>query len=197
MNPTPEARLPANYRSAAALRPAVPQVAIAGVLLFALGGGVGYMLGQQPSVPAQQTIVESNDWLDDVVAHYRLFARQTSHLTEMPASDPAAIIEWLLANTGVNFRIPDLTDSGLALQGARLFAAGSLPVGELMYRSDDGEVVSILFRKNHPDEDGFSELIRDDIALMSWKSATTTYVVVGPSSSASLDDIAAKAAGLI
>jgi len=118
-------------------------------------------------------------------------------LAELPASEPAAIIEWLLGNTGVNFRIPDLSDNGLAFEGARMLVAGGMPVGQLVYTSDDGEVISLLFRKNRPDEDGFSELIRDNIALVSWRSATATYVVVGPSSAASLDEIAAKAAGLI
>ncbi|HEX2146681.1 MAG TPA: anti-sigma factor, partial [Pseudorhizobium sp.] len=131
------------------------------------------------------------------VTHYRIFSRQPENLVEMPASDPAAIVEWLLGSTGINFRIPDLSENDLRFEGARLFAAGGLPVGELLYRSAEGEVISILFRKNQPEDDGFSELIRDNIALISWKSPTTTYLVVGPSSAASLDEIAAKAAGLI
>lgn len=197
MTPTPEARLAAPYRSSLNIRLGVAQVAASGLLLFALGGALGYGLGQQPSVHAEPVVTEDSGWLDDVVAHYRLFSQQTSRLAEMPGSDPAAIIEWLLANTGINFRVPDLSESGLTLEGARLFAAGGLPVGELLYTSQEGDVISILFRKNRPADDGFSELIRDNIALMSWKNATTTYVVVGPSSAASLDEIAAKAAGLI
>ncbi len=194
---TPEARLAAPYRSPVSIRLSIAQVAMSGLLLFALGGALGYGVGQQPSVHAEPVVTEDSGWLDDVVAHYRLFSQQRSRLAEMPGSDPAAIIEWLLANTGVNFRVPDLSENGLSLAGARLFAAGGLPVGELIYTSQDGDVISILFRKNQPNDDAFSELIRDNIALMSWKSATTTYVVVGPSSAASLDEIAAKAAGLI
>ena len=127
------------------------------------------------------------DWLDDIVAHYRVFSRQPDRLVEMPASDPAAIVEWLLTSTGVNFRIPDLADNDLTFQGARLLTAGGMPVGELLYTSGEGEVIAILFRKIQPDDDGFSDLIRDNIALMSWKGATATYVAVGPSSAASLN----------
>ncbi|KEQ08861.1 MAG: anti-sigma factor [Alphaproteobacteria bacterium] len=191
-------RLPSEHRPGFTFRPTATQAALAGFVLFALGGGFGYTLGQQPSVAAQSAVAEAGgDWLDDIVAHYRVFSRQPDRLVEMPASDPAAIVEWLLTSTGVNFRIPDLADNDLTFQGARLLTAGGMPVGELLYTSGEGEVIAILFRKIQPDDDGFSDLIRDNIALMSWKGATATYVAVGPSSAASLDEIAAKAAGLI
>lgn len=201
LTPTPEARLAAPYRSPIDIRLGVAQVAASGFLLFALGGAVGgvlgYGFGQQPNVHAEPVVALDSGWLDDVVAHYRLFSNQPSRRAEMPGSDPAAVTEWLLASTGINFRVPDLSENGLTFEGARLFAAGGLPVGELVYTSQEGEVISILFRKNRPEDDGFSELIRDNIALLSWKNATTTYLAVGPSSAASLDEIAAKAAGLI
>ncbi|MFN7104402.1 MAG: anti-sigma factor family protein [Pseudorhizobium sp.] len=191
-------RLPSPSRPAFDFKLPGMQTAIASLVLVALAGSLGYTLGRQPSVPAQTVVTQADrDWLDDIVAHYRIFSRQTDRLAEMPASDPAAVVEWLLTNTGVNFRIPDLTDNDLTFQGARLFAAGGMPIGELLYTSDEGEVIAILFRKNQPDDDGFSELIRDNIALMSWRSATATYVAIGPSSAASLGEIAAKAAGLI
>ncbi len=156
------------------------------------------MLGLQPAASVRPAIADTtDDWLEDILAHYRTFSRPGARLAELPPSDPAAIVEWLLANTGVNFRVPDLSANGLTLQGARLLVAGGLPVGHLVYTSEEGEVIGLLFRKNRPNENGFSELIRDNIALLSWRSATATYVVVGPSSTASLDEIAAKAAGLI
>ena len=188
-------RLPSPRRQA---KLTLPRVAAACLLTFVLGGGLGYVLALKPASAVSPLIADAGDaWLDDVVAHYRTFSRMDGRLAELPASEPAAIIEWLLGNTGVNFRIPDLSDNGLAFEGARMLVAGGMPVGQLVYTSDDGEVISLLFRKNRPDEDGFSELIRDNIALVSWRSATATYVVVGPSSAASLDEIAAKAAGLI
>ena len=196
--PRKAVRLPSEQRSPFPLKLTATRTAVASLVLLALGGGLGYMLGLQPAASARPQITEANDdWLEDIVAHYRIFSRPGTRLAELPASEPAAIIEWLLASTGVNFRIPDLSANGLTFQGARLFVAGNQPVGQLVYTSAEGEIVGLLFRKNQPDDDGFSELIRDSIALMSWKSPTATYVVVGPSSAASLDEIAAKAAGLI
>ena len=197
--PRKAVRLPgeSEHRPALSMKPTAGKAFAAGLLLFVLGGGLGYLLADKPNQPAQPLASQPGDWLDDVVAHYGIFSRQPDRLAEMPPSDPAAIVEWLLTSTGVNFRIPDLGETGLTFKGARLFAAGGMPVGELLYTSGEGEVIAILFRKNRPGDDGFSERIRDNIALLSWKSATATYVAVGPSSAASLDEIAAKAAGLI
>ncbi len=196
--PRKAVRLPSDKHPFFPLKLGATTAFAACLILFGLGMGLGYMLGLKPAAPVRQQIVDTNrDWLDDIVSQYRIFSKPGARLTELPASEPAAIVEWLLANTGVNFRIPDLSANDLTFAGARLFVAGGAPVGQLVYTSSEGEVISLLFRKNRPDDDGFSELIRDNIALLSWKGPTATYVIVGPSSAASLDEIAAKAAGLI
>ncbi|RWX78664.1 anti-sigma factor [Neorhizobium lilium] len=196
-------RLPNGPRSPVAFRPSGPQ-ALAGCLLFlALGGGIGYMFGANPAGPDISALAapasDERDWLDDVVATYRLYERQPKHLAEIGPDGKADILEWLTTNTGVGFRIPDLSESGLTFAGARLVAAKGHPLGVLFYkRSDgDGDVVAITFAKSSPDLGKSIEDIRSDTALVSWNTALATYVVVGPSSAADLDDIAAKAAGLI
>jgi Predicted transmembrane transcriptional regulator (anti-sigma factor) len=175
------------------------------VALFAVGSGVGYLLGSNPAMPQLSAISAhgsiNRDWLDDVIAHYRLYARQTTHLAEIPADRPADILEWLTTNTGVSFRIPDLASSGLTFQGARLFAAEGSPVGQLLYRrtSGDGDpdVIVLSFTKSRPEGNRSVEEIRNDTGLVSWVTPLATYVAIGPSSAADLEDIAAKAAGLI
>jgi anti-sigma factor RsiW len=197
-------RLPQAPRPAA-FKPTGPQAAAACLILFVLGGGLGYMLGGQSVVPGLSPIAgpahNARDWLDDIIAHYRLYSRQTKHLTEIAADRPADILEWLTTNTGVNFRIPDLQESGLTFQGARLFAAGGTPVGQLLYRrtdgDGDGDVIAIAFTKTRPEGNRSIEEIRNDTGLVSWVTPLATYMIVGPSSAADLDDIAAKAAGLI
>lgn len=196
-------RLPQGPRPPLAFKPSGPQAFVACAMLFVLGGGIGYMLGGQSVIanlaPITAPASSTRDWLDDVVAQYRLFARQTNHLVEIPADRPADILEWLTTNTGVNFRIPDLEASGLSFKGARLFSAGGLPVGQLLYRRTDGEgdVIAITFVKTRPEGNRSVEEIRNDTGLVTWVTPLATYMIVGPSSAADLDDIAAKAAGLI
>ncbi|MCC2610706.1 anti-sigma factor family protein [Neorhizobium petrolearium] len=198
-------RLPHAPHPTLSFKPSGPQIAAACLVLFLLGGGIGYLVGARPvaseTALISATAANSRDWVDDVIAHYRLYARQTNHLAEIPAERPADILEWLTTNTGVGFRIPDLSDSGLTFQGARLFPAGDVPVGQLLYRrtdgDGDGDVVAISFTKTRLEGNRSIEEIRNDTGLVSWVTPLATYMVVGPSSAADLDDIAAKAAGLI
>jgi anti-sigma factor RsiW len=198
-------RLPQAPRPMLSLKPTGLQAITACALVFVLGGGIGYMIGGNGAAAQFSAFsmpgASSRDWLDDIIAHYRLYARQTNHLAEIPAERPADILEWLTTNTGVGFRIPDLSGSGLTFQGARLFAAGGAPVGQLLYRrtdgDGDGDVIAISFTKIRPEGNRSIEEIRNDTSLVSWATPLATYMVVGPSSAADLDDIAAKAAGLI
>ncbi|MDR6816595.1 anti-sigma factor RsiW [Neorhizobium sp. 2083] len=198
-------RLPQAPRPTLSFKPSGLQTIAACALLFVIGGGIGYMIGGNPAASQFSMLsmpgASNRDWLDDIIAHYRLYARQTNHLAEIPAERPADILEWLTTNTGVGFRIPDLSDSGLTFEGARLFAAGGTPVGQLLYRrtdgDGDGDVIAISFTKLRPEGNRSIEEIRNDTSLVSWVTPLATYMVVGPSSAADLDDIAAKAAGLI
>lgn len=203
--PRKAVRLPQAPHPTLSFKPSGLRIAAACAILFVLGGGIGYLIGARPVASEPELIsapaVNGRDWLDDIVAHYRLYARQTNHLAEIPAERPADILEWLTTNTGVGFRIPDLSGSGLTFQGARLFAAGDVPVGQLLYRrtdgDGDGDVIAISFTKTRLENNRSIEEIRNDTGLVSWVTPLATYMVVGPSSAADLDDIAAKAAGLI
>jgi anti-sigma factor RsiW len=196
-------RLPQAPSAPLAFRPSGPQALLACLLFFGIGGGIGYMLGAHPPMPdfarMSAPASETRDWLDDVVAHYRLYERQAGRLSEIAADRPADILEWLTTNTGVSFRIPDLSQSGLTFAGARLVAADGLPLGVLFYKRSDGdnEVIALTFSKNRTDTSRSVEDIRNDTGLVSWSTPLATFVVIGPSSAADLDDIAAKAAGLI
>ena len=197
-------RLPQAPRPDWSIKPSGPQALIACLVLFVIGGGLGYMVANRPLMPTMQvnTPAESRrEWLDDIVAHYRLYARQTGHLAEIPAEKPADILEWLTTNTGVTFRIPDLTASGLTFAGARLFPANGTPAGQLLYRRTDGDgdndVIAITFTRARPDVTRPIEEIRNETGIVSWVTPLATYLIIGPSGAADLDDIASKAAGLI
>jgi len=195
-------RLPQAPRAPAAFRPTGPQALAACLIVAALSGAIGYMVGANPAGPAAASLTaapDKRDWLDEVVASYKLYERQPKHVAEIGPDNKSDILEWLTTNTGVSFRIPDLSESGLSFAGARLVMAQSHPLGILLYkRADgDGDVVAITFTKTGADMGKPIEDIRSDTSLVSWSTALATYVVVGPSSAADLDDIAAKVAGVI
>lgn len=204
--PRKAVRLPGSARRSRTFRPSGFQTLSACALTLLLGCGLGYMIGARPSgTHAPETLAsqafQQRDWLDDIVSHYRLYSRQQNRLVEIGADRPADILEWLTTGTGVSFRIPDLTDSGLAFVGARLVTAENTPTGILFYRrvtgDNEGDILALTFSRVRPETTKPIEDIRLDTSLVSWSSALATYVIVAPSSAADLDDIAAKAAGLI
>jgi anti-sigma factor RsiW len=201
--PRKAVRLPDAPRRRLHLRPTLAQAASAAALLFVIGGALGYVVGTYPSVPdmprVPSTETDARDWLDDIVSSYRLYTRHREHPVEMGADRPADILDWLTTNTGVGFRIPDLSESGLTFLGARLVSTQGRPSGMLLYkRTDgDGDFIAITFVKSRPDTSRPVEDIRADTGLVTWSTPLATYVIVGPSAAADLDDIAGKAAGLI
>ncbi|MCO5730449.1 anti-sigma factor [Rhizobium sp. SSA_523] len=193
-------QLPQTGRRALRLRPTLATVIASSLLMFGLGTGAGYMFGARPSMVTYADIAgdPAKAWMDDVASHYRLFSRQSRHLVEVPANESAHIVEWLMATTGVSFRIPDLSAEGLDFLGARLYSAGGRPVGQLIYRNRDGDIIGISFAKNiAPIESDMREVIRDDIGMVAWQGLQASYVVTGPSSDAFLDTLAGKVARII
>lgn len=198
--PRKAVRLPQAQRPALEFKPTRRQAFAACALLALVAGGVGYMIGSRPQMEtfAQLAMPVTSGWLEDIATHHRVFSRQTDHLVEVPASDSPHLVDWLMANTGVSFRVPDLSDDKLDFLGGRLFSAAGRPVGQLVYRDPDGNVISICFGRNLTgNEQNMAEQIRDDIGLIAWHRDQTDYVVTGPSADATLDMIAAKVAGQI
>ncbi|OBZ93237.1 membrane protein [Pararhizobium polonicum] len=170
-----------------------PRALAASIVLLLVGGSTGFMIGKTSNdgaVPVN--VAAARTWLDDIADYHRIYARQTAeHLVEVPAGN-SKIESWLASNVGVNFTLPDLTGKGLTFEGARLLVAAGKPVAQLMYKNEDGDVFAICFLKSKPGaSDGrMTESMRDDIAMISWQKDGASYVVVGPSADADLQQLA-------
>ncbi len=178
------------------LAPTGRQSLAAALILFVVGGAIGYLFGMQPAntpagSPPTPTQVATRGWLDDIAAYHRIYSRQPQHMVELQASQLDEIAKWLASTVGVKFNFPDLAADGLVFQGARMFITGGKPFGQLIYKNLDGDVVAICFTKTDGvADDDFSETIKDDISIVFWHRNGATYAVVGPSSNAMLDQIA-------
>lgn len=191
-------------RPPAKLAPTGPQALAAALILFAVGCGIGYVVGTSPDADEIATTVttapaNTNDWLRDVIAYQRLLIRQPRHLVEVPASQAEEISSWLTTAIGVPFRVPNLSSEGWTFQGARVILGDSRPAGQLVYSDIDGDIISISFRKDAlpPETEDFKETIRDEIGLVTWHNAGTSYVLAGPSSEATLGQLAMDVATAI
>jgi anti-sigma factor RsiW len=192
-------------RQSLKLKPTGPQALAAAIILFVAGCGIGYLVSdsRHETLATQATdeavATDASEWLGDILANQRLLARQPRHIVEVPASQAEEISTWLTTSVGVAFRVPDLSTDGWTFQGARVVLTGGRPTGQLVYTSADGDLATIAFRKdNQPDDtEDFKETIRDEIGLVAWHNAGTSYVLVGPSSEASLSQLAMEIATAI
>lgn len=177
------------------------RLAAAGLALIVAGAGAGYLLGiwkPPPTAPAVQTAAPRN-WLDDIADYHRVYARQSLHLVEVPATESQHITQWLTTAIGVDFTIPDLSDNGLTFEGARLLVAGGQPTGQLIYRDIDGHVFAVCFQRGDAVEARTepATVIRNDLGLVSWQDRNAAFAFIGPSSEPELDALAATVARMI
>ncbi|OCP17296.1 MULTISPECIES: anti-sigma factor [unclassified Ensifer] len=176
-----------------------PRVMAASVALVLVGGATGFIIGTANNVAEPTKLASARTWLDDIADYHRIYSRQKERLVEVPASDAPKIETWLASSVGVPFTIPNLTGKGLNFEGARLLVANSKPVAQLIYRNADGDVFAICFLKesDSPQSDKFSESIRDDLGMVSWQRGGASFVVVGPSATVGLHDLAEAVATTI
>ena len=172
-----------------------PQALAASLVIFLAGGAAGYLISEQKQTSFKVAATEfapARTWLDDIADYHRIYARQTRHLAEVPASEKTHIVEWLSASTGVDFAVPDLTAQKLTFEGARLLVAGGKPTAQLLYRDAEGEIFAICFLKSEPvaAQTALAESIRDDIGIVSWQKGAASFVVVGPSADPDLQRVA-------
>lgn len=162
----------------------------ASVALLAIGGGGGYLAGLQRS---QTAVAEIPGWLSDIADYHTVYATQTRHLVEVPASDSDHIRTWLTNTVGATVVIPDLADYSLTFQGARLLVAAGKPVAQLMYTDADGAVVALCLIQSGMANSGFETIKTGGFEMVSWSGEGANYVVVGPEGYSNLQEIAQTA----
>ena len=170
-----------------------PKALAASLAIFIAGGVSGYLISEHQDTDGPiQIAAAPRTWLDDIADYHRIYARQTRHLVEVPASDQDHIVEWLSASTGVPFKLPDLSGQNLKFEGARLLVVGGKPTAQLLYRDAENEIFAICFMQSDPVEGKttLAESMCNDIGLVSWQQGKASYVVVGPSADPNLERIA-------
>ncbi len=177
----------------------------AGLALLVLGGGIGAFTMQEfvpgPD-PETIEIAMGRGWIAEVADYHRVYARQSRHLVEVPASEQAHLQTWLTAETGVPFTVPDLSDEGWTFEGGRLLVADGRPVAQILYTDTGGQVIALCFLGGGDEtlteaRTAFNERNFDDIDAVAWKSPTASFVVVGPAEGVDLTTVASRIATTI
>lgn len=165
-------------------------VAASLVLALGLGSAGGYVTGRSRGAE----LASARDWLSDIADYHRVYAGQSRHLVEVPATEAAHIQTWLSASVGTQVTIPDLTAQSLTFQGARLLVAAGKPVAQLMYTSADGRVVALCLIQSASPRDGFATRKIGAFDMVTWGAESANAVVVGDAGQGDLKAIAHSAA---
>lgn len=105
------------------------------------------------------------------------------HLVEVPASEKNYIEAWLDKTIGVQFIVPDPTDSGFGFQSASLLVVAEKLVVPLLFTNAAGTVVAICALTNSTGASQyFSSRDFGDIHMVRRSMPTASYVVVGTQS---------------
>ena len=117
--------------------------------------------------------------LDEVTEYHQVFARETSHLVEIPANQPDEIRRWLGHRIERRLDIPDLTQAGLAFAGARMQVVDGKPVATLYYNRDRGTPVAICLTQFEGVAESLQVERRNGVRVASWFDGHFAYLLVG------------------
>ncbi len=179
----------------------LPRAVAAGIVLCiaaGIAGYGGYKAGAGGS--AAPVVAAAPGWLDDIADYHRVYAAEKRHLVEVQPNEVDHIESWLGNRTNTAFAVPSLQSRGLTFEGARMLVAAGKPVAQLMYRDSQGAVIALCFTSSTTPADGavtFKTSKFNDIEMVSWKKAGSSFVVVGPAGNTNLKAIAEDASQAI
>lgn len=99
--------------------------------------------------------------LFEVADAHKVYAADTVHADEVPASQVGELVGYLEAATRVKFSVPDLSAEGFKLRGGKFVEIVGQPSGALFYEDSSGKSVAVYFMRNEniggtTDKDGFT-----------------------------------------
>jgi anti-sigma factor RsiW len=144
--------------------------AAAAVIVFLAGSGFIITRG----------VADRADFMADVAAYHSVYAKETEHLTEVPASRKDHIEEWLGSRVGRTLTVPDLTGEGWAFEDGRLLAEGDKPIAELLYTAPGRQPIALCI--THSDQPESLPARYDPghgMNAVAWDAGGHLYIIVG------------------
>lgn len=150
----------------------------AGVLLFMVGAGTGWMAGQRggdvAAAPPPTTAVAQN-----ASAAYRTFVVEVSHPVEVDAQHQAHLLQWLSRRLGKPLVAPDLGRFGYRLMGGRLLPARDAAAAQLMYEDTSGRRLTLYVRAADGSETAFRFQHEGEASTFAWIDQGFGFAVTG------------------
>jgi anti-sigma factor RsiW len=167
-----------------------PLALAASIAMLVIGLGTGLLIGDRKPAPTQF----GERLLEEVADYHVVYARETEHLVEVPASQREHIEAWLGEHLHRSLRVPDLGDRGLAFEGARLLVVDGRSVAQLLYAApgDEHHPLALCIAEGAASDAPTILQSREGINLAAWRAGGYFYVLAGWQPQTFLKDVAAE-----
>tara|TARA_B100000378_G_scaffold273322_1_gene266145 strand:+ start:220 stop:828 length:609 start_codon:yes stop_codon:yes gene_type:complete len=176
----------------------LPALACCGFL--GIGIAIGAILSRDTSSATETvdlSLEQSNDWIDDVCANFRIFGRKYQPITDIGPQDTAAVADLVQRTTGLDVSVPSFEEGARIFEGARIVAVDRTPGVELFYRNNAGDLLSVFILARPATLDNeitdVQETIRDNLTVAWWQGERALVAIVGPSSDTDMPALAQSA----
>jgi anti-sigma factor RsiW len=140
------------------------------------------------------TPVHSDDraeFMGHVAAYHSVYAKETEHLAEVPASRKDHLEAWLGARLGRSLTVPDLSGEGWTFEGGRLLAEGDQPIAQLLYTAPGRQPIAVcVTRSGQPESEPAQYDPGTGLRVAAWDGDGYLYIVVGSLAPPELDRLA-------
>lgn len=157
----------------------------ASLLMFAAGGGAGWMARGASATPS----VFANFTGDALEAH-RLYVVEVRHPVEVAGNDRAHLQQWLTKRCGYEVKAPELDATGLKLVGGRLLPGPTGPAAFLMYETASGERFTIYASRAATETTQMRYASNGSNGALFWADRGVGYVVSGTTDRDRLERVA-------
>jgi anti-sigma factor RsiW len=159
-------------------------------LVVGFGGGTLF----NASHGGSEASSERDALIDEIMEYHPVYAAETEHLVEVPASRAGELSAWLGERVGRKLPIPDLADAGLTFAGGRMLVVGGRPVAQLLYTRAAGAPIGICVTRLPGGAAPLQVEQHGDLAAAEWEENGFAYVVVGDLSKDAARDLANRVA---
>lgn len=158
------------------------------IVIFALGGGAGWLARGIPPAPEP----EPANFAANAMGAHKIFVAERRHAVEVPSNEEAHLFKWLSKRLGVTLKAPDLSGAGFRLMGGRLLADGPLPAAQFMYVNAKKTRMTVYVRAAAKNSKNTEFRFEDagDTGAFYWIDANYAYALVAPMGRGPLLDIA-------
>jgi len=180
--PAPGDPVPERMRAAlaAARRPAgswqgKARAIAAGIALFALGAGTGWLAAPRLA-PAPPTTLAAA-----ALRAHETYVVEVAHPVEVQATEEAHLVKWLTKRLGRPVVAPELASAGFHLVGGRLLPGDTAPAALFMYENDRGQRLT-LYIAPQPDsgDTAFRFVEADGNQGFWWTDGGLGCAIIGP-----------------